>query len=560
MSYKLPVILKLLLVASMVLLFGTACDGYLSSVVSDVSPVVEIGNPEGAGSGFVSVSAGDFHTCGLREDRSILCWGTDWYGMATAPSGSFDSVTLGYDFTCGLRTDGYVECWGDRIDEPWAQFLSISAGKEHVCGVTVGGDVECWWSDDSRREGSTPEGKFVAVESGLGHACGIRSGGSVTCWSSSDDGQASLPAGAGTFATISSGSGYSCGLTTDGRLVCWAVGRYHRVEAPPPSDSFISVSVGGFHACGLRSDRSAVCWGDLVFTRTGVESLGGLAESLLGVDEGERSVVEGPFDSVSAGYRHACGVRTGGEVVCWGSNSDSQARPPVVRVDILVLSATAVVLALSLSTAAIVLTDVVLFARKGLMLAGIAAATVLVPFAWAAVWIVDLLLPSTFILTAAFLGVTLYFRNQSDVTITLVKRRVMGVLLSSVSVAAAMTCVAFFKDPAFTSGTSSLDWALLAVASAVASIMVPIARPERSHILRATAGLAILAGLFGTVFLLLLHFGLSHGGANFGAFLLSLPTTVVLLNYLARVGEKHYMTGPDNRRSHGARSRKCPQL
>lgn len=40
------------------------------------------------------------------------------WGQAKAPSGAFASVSAGNEHTCGLRTDGLVECWGGEEDEP----------------------------------------------------------------------------------------------------------------------------------------------------------------------------------------------------------------------------------------------------------------------------------------------------------------------------------------------------------------------------------------------------------------------------------------------------------
>ena len=61
---------------------------------------------------FASVSAGWFHTCGVRTDGSVECWGWNVVGQATSPSGEFASVSAGNQHTCGVRTDGSVECWG----------------------------------------------------------------------------------------------------------------------------------------------------------------------------------------------------------------------------------------------------------------------------------------------------------------------------------------------------------------------------------------------------------------------------------------------------------------
>ena len=67
---------------------------------------------------FASVSAGDYHTCGVRTDGAVECWGLKFGGQATPPGGSFASVSAGERHTCGVRTDGAVECWGLNL---WGQ-------------------------------------------------------------------------------------------------------------------------------------------------------------------------------------------------------------------------------------------------------------------------------------------------------------------------------------------------------------------------------------------------------------------------------------------------------
>ena len=61
---------------------------------------------------------------------------------------------------------------------------------------------------------------------------------------------------------------------------------------------FTAVSAGYDHACGLRSNGKVVCWGR--------------------GRNGETEPPETTFTSISAGSGYTCGIKTGGSVACWG--------------------------------------------------------------------------------------------------------------------------------------------------------------------------------------------------------------------------------------------------
>ena len=62
------------------------------------------------------MSAGSAHSCGLRSDGWIECWGSNEYAQAAPPTGSFSAVSAGGWHTCGLRESGAIECWGYNED------------------------------------------------------------------------------------------------------------------------------------------------------------------------------------------------------------------------------------------------------------------------------------------------------------------------------------------------------------------------------------------------------------------------------------------------------------
>jgi len=61
-----------------------------------------------------SVSAGDRHTCGIRMDGIVACWGDNTSGQASPLPGTFTAVSAGSAHTCGIRTSGTLKCWGDN--------------------------------------------------------------------------------------------------------------------------------------------------------------------------------------------------------------------------------------------------------------------------------------------------------------------------------------------------------------------------------------------------------------------------------------------------------------
>ena len=126
---------------------------------------------------FLSVSAGVRHTCGVRDDGSVECWGQDYYGQSTPPGGQFDSVSAGWYHTCGVRDDGSVECWGSNgwgpSTPPGGQFSSVSAGEWHSCGVREDNTVECWGENDYGQS-MPPGGQFDSVSAGWYHTCGVK--------------------------------------------------------------------------------------------------------------------------------------------------------------------------------------------------------------------------------------------------------------------------------------------------------------------------------------------------------------------------------------------------
>jgi len=101
-------------------------------------------------------------------------------------------------------------------------------------------------------------GQFVDLSMAGDHACALGSDGSIACWGDNTFGQ-STPPPAPHFIQVAVGEGFSCGLEDSGLLQCWGDTALHQAEAP--YGSFVGLSAASDHACGLRLGLQVTCWG-----------------------------------------------------------------------------------------------------------------------------------------------------------------------------------------------------------------------------------------------------------------------------------------------------------
>ena len=146
----------------------------------------------------MAISAGGYHTCGLRADGVAVCWGSDDSGQIAVPRWQrFDAIAAGAYHTCGLRVEGDAMCWGSGGGSvqffAFERFEAISAGGNLTCGLSPDGRTACW-SPGAFSESGPPQGvRFRAVGVGSGYACGLRGYGEAVCWADESGGHVELP-------------------------------------------------------------------------------------------------------------------------------------------------------------------------------------------------------------------------------------------------------------------------------------------------------------------------------------------------------------------------------
>ena len=333
-----------------------------------------------AGEKLTSISTGWVHSCGIREDGTAVCWGSNQEGKALPPVGErFLSIDAGSSHSCGLREDGSAVCWGFDTNELSSapedeRFVSISAGEEHTCGLREDGSTACWGDGGLSVCAPAPGGYYHCKRLGIGDYippsppeaerfeslgsgdpyCALRADGVAVCWPKYLTGLVPTPTGE-RFTSISSSSRHACALRSHGTAVCWGLDRFG--EASPPTGvnltntqantespvGLVSVSSGGYHTCALDSAGEAFCWGPnwwkgrfsdrLASITSGYAHACGLRLDGTVVcrgsnDEGQSAPPDETFVSVTSGFYHSCGLRDDGTVTCWGRNDYGQATPP----------------------------------------------------------------------------------------------------------------------------------------------------------------------------------------------------------------------------------------
>jgi alpha-tubulin suppressor-like RCC1 family protein len=239
----------------------------------------------------------------------------------------FNQVSAGGTHTCAVRTNGVVYCWGEGrlgalgrgdtvssvIPQPIAsdeRFEQVSAGSWRSCAVAVNAELWCWGAEWEGSQQSTdyfhqrllphrvsgaPPMRSVSV-SGTA-ICGIAVDGTPLCWESNLFGQL--------------GTGAIEGTTIPARVAV--------------AEPLRSVSAGAIQGCGLTENAQALCWGNDSFGQIGIPRTG----ERCGVLECRRvpSAVFGGlrFTAVSTGFGvHSCGVTTNSAIVCWGLGNEGQ--------------------------------------------------------------------------------------------------------------------------------------------------------------------------------------------------------------------------------------------
>ena len=258
------------------------------------------------------IAAGGSHSCAIRTDHTIACWGDNRHGQTDPPPGQYTTIAAGLNHSCAIRTDHTIACWGDnrhgQTDPPPGQYTTIAAAAHgaHSCALRTDHTIACWGGNNRHGQTDPPSGQFTATTTGTAHSCALRTDHTIACWGENRHGEAHAPSGQ--YTAIAAGGSYSCALRTDQTINCWGYNQdgWGRTDAPP--GQFTTIATGGGHSCAIRTNQAIACWG--------------------GNHSGKADAPTGQYTAIATGGEHSCAVRANQAIACWGDNQYGQTTVP----------------------------------------------------------------------------------------------------------------------------------------------------------------------------------------------------------------------------------------
>ena len=324
---------------------------------------------------WLSLSVGGAHACGIQLDGTLWCWGDDYHGqlgqgdyggqssetpLQVEGNADWTWISAGAGHTCGVRADSTLWCWGSAYtgelgkpgasnDDPhgspmqiggnqsWTRVVASSGRPPYeetatprTCAYDDAMALWCWGSNrftglglghvyrtsEEDLVGVGDDAGWTAIDAGAASTCGIRGAGELWCWGWFEGQEPLEPeprkvGGAANWTKIMVGDNNFCGFRGPTSLYCWGL-IYGNQPTPGlvSNDAWIAADPGFDSACAVRADTTLWCWGFHFFGDLGI---GGEASNVpvqVGADTG--------WKTVSTIGSSSCALRDNGTLWCWG--------------------------------------------------------------------------------------------------------------------------------------------------------------------------------------------------------------------------------------------------
>lgn len=299
----------------------------------------------------VALASGDRHTCAVREDSTLWCFGYNGAGQLGLGEHDYQDGRIRPVPVCAAGVLGLAGCRDADVPSELRGVVAAAGGMHHTCALLEGGAVRCFGLNNCGQLGNGRAGnclapnpntdqyqdsalsgyvletlpvqlcssggdtapcqefseRAVSVAAGQLHSCVLLETGTAKCFGRNDVGQLGsgepTPLHANPVPVCESGTGSGC----------------------PALSGIVQLSLGNRHSCALLADGTARCWGENARGQLGDgtttsprihpvpvcrSGFGSSCEALSGIV------------AITSGDDFNCALLSSGEVRCWGNNQD----------------------------------------------------------------------------------------------------------------------------------------------------------------------------------------------------------------------------------------------
>jgi cysteine-rich repeat protein len=310
-----------------------ACDDANEDDTDECTQVCELA---ACGDGFLQPGAGEECDDGNLDDG-------DGCEASCLPTPGALEVATGGRHTCALSLEGAVHCWGastlgqlgkpgvaqdigdDELPNTLAPVVlsglatSVTAGLVHTCALLEGGDVQCW---------------------GFGSSGQLGYGNTQNVGDDEDPADAGLVDLPGTVTQVVAGTEHTCALLDGGAVRCWGSGANGKLglgntafigddELPASVQpvnlgaAAVQVAAGAVHSCAVVEGGELFCWGQNTNGQLGYGNTQNVGDDENPADVGPVDI-GAPVIHVATGWQHTCVVTDQNAVRCWGNGANGR--------------------------------------------------------------------------------------------------------------------------------------------------------------------------------------------------------------------------------------------
>jgi alpha-tubulin suppressor-like RCC1 family protein len=201
-------------------------------------------------SNVVALAAGSWHNLAAKSDGSVTAWGAGMadgnpndpngfqVGQSIVPTGLTNAVAVaaGFFHSLALRNDGTVIAWGSdsvgqtKVPPGLSNVVAIASGENHCLALKADGTIVSWGHYFAHPATNVPPGltNIIAIAAGTDshHSLALKADGALVAWGEDDFyGQLDIPAGLSNVVAIAVGGVHNLALPGDGTVIAWGAGK-----------------------------------------------------------------------------------------------------------------------------------------------------------------------------------------------------------------------------------------------------------------------------------------------------------------------------------------------